>query len=132
LEEAMLNLDPAKLVVILLLALVVMGPEKMQSSARHFGALWRSVTEFREKAEQQVRDAMPDLDLPRIPTSPRGALAGYVSDLLTIPPATPSGSPVEVAAGAESLPRDHPPSVAAPRNVPRNPAAVQTDDVSMN
>ena len=48
----MLNLDPAKLVVILVLALVVMGPEKMQSSARHFGTLWRSVTEFREKAEQ--------------------------------------------------------------------------------
>lgn len=128
----MLNLDPAKLVVILVLALVVMGPEKMQSSARHFGALWRSVTEFREKAEQQVRDALPDLDLPRIPTSPRGALTGYVSGLLTTPPATPSGSPGEAAAEAEGPARDHPPSVATPRSVPRNPASVETDDVSMN
>ena len=128
----MLNLDPAKLVVILVLALVVMGPEKMQSSARHFGALWRSVTEFREKAEQQVREAMPDLDLPRIPTSPRGALAGYVTGLLTTPPATPPASPAEAAAGTESLTKDHPPSVATPRGVPRTPAAPQTDDVSMN
>jgi len=125
----MLNLDPAKLVVILVLALVVMGPEKMQSSARHFGSLWRSVTEFREKAEQQVREAMPDLDLPRIPTSPRGALAGYVTDLLTTPPTTPSA---EIATEAESLPRDHPPSVVTPRSVTRSPAALPTDDVSMN
>jgi Sec-independent protein translocase protein TatA len=127
----MLNLDPAKLVVILVLALVVMGPEKMQSSARHFGALWRSVTEFREKAEQQVRDALPDLDLPRIPTSPRGALAGYVNDLLTTTPATPSG-PAEAAAGAESAPSDHSPPLATRRSVAGNPASVQIDDVGMN
>jgi Sec-independent protein translocase protein TatA len=128
----MLNLDPAKLVVILVLALVVMGPEKMQSSARHFGALWRSVTEFREKAEQQVRDALPDLDLPKIPTSPRGALAGYVNDLLTSSPATPPGSPVEVAAGTEAVTRDRPPSTATTRSVAGNPASVQIDDASMN
>jgi hypothetical protein len=134
----MLNLDPAKLVVILVLALVVMGPEKMQSSARHFGALWRSVTEFREKAEQQVRDAMPDLDLPRIPTSPRGALAGYVNDLLTSSPATLPGAAVEVPDGAESVTRDRPPTettprrMAAPRSVAGNRASVQLDDASMN
>jgi hypothetical protein len=109
-----------------------MGPEKMQSSARHFGTLWRSVTEFREKAEQQVREAMPDLDLPRIPTSPRGALAGYVTDLFTTPPATPSASPAEIATEAESPPRDHPPSVVTPSSVPRSPAALPADDVSMN
>jgi Sec-independent protein translocase protein TatA len=118
----MLNLDPAKLVVILVLALVVMGPEKMQSSARHFGTLWRSVTEFREKAEQQVRDALPDLDLPRIPTSPRGALAGYVNELLTTPPAT----------GAESVTTDHPPAVTAAHARAGNRASVQPDDASMN
>jgi Sec-independent protein translocase protein TatA len=127
----MLNLDPAKLVVILVLALVVMGPEKMQSSARHLGALWRSVTEFREKAEQQVRDALPDLDLPKIPTSPRGALAGYVNDLLTTTPATPSG-PAEVAAGVESATSDHSPSVATRRSVTGNTSSIQIDDASMN
>src|SRR5580700_2446161 len=112
----MLNLDPAKLVVILVLALVVMGPEKMQSSARHFGALWRSVTEFREKAEQQVREALPDLDLPRIPTSPRGALAGYVSDLLSTPAAPSTSS--EAPATAESVTGNDPPSLATRRSLP--------------
>jgi Sec-independent protein translocase protein TatA len=130
----MLNLDPAKLVVILVLALVIMGPEKMQSSARHFGALWRSVTEFREKAEQHVREALPDLDLPRIPTSPRGALAGYVSDLLTTTPAAPAGSS-EAPAAAESVPGDDPPSLATRRSLPGSQvarAAVPIDDASMN
>ena len=126
----MLNLDPAKLVVILVLALVVMGPEKMQSSARHFGALWRSVTEFREKAEQQVREAMPDLDLPRIPTSPRGALAGYVNELLTSP-ATPSGLSTEEAGGTEGVTSNQSPAAAIPR-MPGATASVQMDDPSMN
>jgi Sec-independent protein translocase protein TatA len=93
----MLNLDPAKLVVILVLALVVMGPEKMQSSARHLGAMWRSLSEFREKAEQQVREALPDLDLPRIPASPRAAISGYVTDLLSSPTPTPSEAPAQAA-----------------------------------
>jgi Sec-independent protein translocase protein TatA len=127
----MLNLDPAKLVVILVLALVVMGPEKMQSSARHFGAMWRSVTEFREKAERQVREALPDLDLPRIPTSPRGALTGYVSDLL-ITPAQPSGPSTEADTARGTAAGDHPPSAAIPRSAPRNRVSVQADDASMN
>jgi Sec-independent protein translocase protein TatA len=128
-----LNLDPAKLVVILVLALVVMGPEKMQSSARHFGAMWRSVSEFREKAEQQVRDALPDLDLPRIPTSPRAAVTSYMTDLFTST-SSDSGASSEVtsvANGGEDAVARHDRS-ALTRRVAASNSSPPEDDVSMN
>jgi Sec-independent protein translocase protein TatA len=125
-----LNLDPAKIVVILVLALVVMGPEKMQSSARHFGAMWRSVSEFREKAEQQVREAMPDLDLPRIPTSPRAAVSGYVSDLLR--PQTSPTSNVEPEVTSVVSTGDVDARSALAHRVASPSAAPRADDVSMN
>ena len=76
-----MNLDPAKLGVILVVAFVIMGPENLQSSARHLGARWRSFNGLREKAEQQVRDAWADLELPHVPTSPRSAVSSYVTGL---------------------------------------------------
>jgi Sec-independent protein translocase protein TatA len=129
-----LNLDPAKLVVILVLALVVMGPDKMQSSARHFGTMFRSISEFREKAERQVRDALPDLDLPHIPTSPRAAVTSYVSDLLSSPHPTSSESPSQVDAVASVGDRQ---SIAERAVLTRRVAAPSAsaptkDDVSMN
>lgn len=130
----MLNLDPAKLIVILVLALVVMGPDKMQSSARHFGAMFRSISEFREKAERQVRDAMPDLDLPHIPTSPRAAVTSYVGDLLSSPHPTAAESPSQVEAVTTAEDRQ---SIAARSVLTRRVAAPGAsaptqDDVSMN
>jgi Sec-independent protein translocase protein TatA len=128
-----LNLDPAKLAVILVLAMVVMGPEKMQSSARHFGAMWRSVSEFREKAEQQVRDALPDLDLPRIPTSPRAVVTSYVTDLFSSSTPVSSEAPSHVVAvasgGAESTDAR---GELTRRVATSNPARPPEDDVSMN
>jgi Sec-independent protein translocase protein TatA len=129
-----LNLDPAKLVVILVLALVVMGPEKMQSSARHFGAMWRSLSEFREKAEQQVREALPDLDLPRIPTSPRAVVTSYVTDLLSSPSPTSSEAPTRVVAvtstGAEESTDAR--AVLVRRIAASSAASPRQDDVGMN
>jgi Sec-independent protein translocase protein TatA len=129
-----LNLDPAKLAVILVLAMVVMGPEKMQSSARHFGAMWRSVSEFREKAEQQVRDALPDLDLPRIPTSPRAVVTSYVTDLFSSSSPVSSESPSHVVAVASpgGGERADASEELTRRVATSNPARPPEDDVSMN
>jgi Sec-independent protein translocase protein TatA len=129
-----LNLDPAKIVVILVLALVVMGPEKTLSSARHFGAMWRQLTEFREKAERQVREALPDIDLPRIPTSPRRAVTSYVSELLTSPRPNPSESaPLVVdAAGSEAKKSADTSAVVTRRVAGSSRATPREDDVSMN
>ena len=76
-------LDPAKILMILVIALIVLGPEKLPRVARQLGAGWRELVKFRERMEAEVREALPDVDLPRIPTSPRAAVAGFLSDLTT-------------------------------------------------
>jgi sec-independent protein translocase protein TatB len=81
------NLDPAKILVILVVVLVVVGPEKLPRVARTLGAAWHEFTRVRQEVADEVRAALPDTgDLPRIPRIPsvRGTLTGFISD--TSPP----------------------------------------------
>ena len=64
------GLDPAKILVILIIALIVLGPDRLPTAARQLGGAWRELNRLREKFEEEVRAAVPDLDLPKIPTSP--------------------------------------------------------------
>ena len=54
-------LDPAKLLVILIVALVVLGPDKLPTVARQMGAAWGELRRFRERLETEVRGTFPDL-----------------------------------------------------------------------
>jgi len=54
-------LSPAKLLVILVVALVVLGPDKLPKVAKQLGSLWSDFRKFREKLESGVRDTFPDL-----------------------------------------------------------------------
>jgi TatA/E family protein of Tat protein translocase len=54
-------LSPAKLLVILVVALVVLGPEKLPKVARQIGNLWGDFRKFRERMESEVRGTFPDL-----------------------------------------------------------------------
>jgi sec-independent protein translocase protein TatB len=54
-------LDPAKLLVILIVALVVLGPDKLPGVARQMGAAWGEIRRFRERLETEVRGTFPDL-----------------------------------------------------------------------
>ncbi len=77
------NLDPAKLLVILVIALVVLGPERLPKLARQLGAAWRELTRMREQVTEEVRSAMPDFanELPPIPRIKPGSITGFLSDL---------------------------------------------------
>src|SRR5580658_2543504 len=57
----MLSLSPAKLLVLLVIALIVLGPEKLPQMARQLGALWGDLRRFRTRLESDVRGAFPDL-----------------------------------------------------------------------
>ncbi len=57
----MLSLSPAKLLVLLVIALIVLGPEKLPGVARHLGAAWGDLRRFRARLESDVRGAFPDL-----------------------------------------------------------------------
>jgi sec-independent protein translocase protein TatB len=54
-------LSPAKLLVVLLVAIVVLGPDKLPKVARQVGALWGDFRRFRERLETDVRGNFPDL-----------------------------------------------------------------------
>ena len=77
------GLDPAKIFLILVIALIVVGPERLPGVARQLGGMWRELNRMRDKFEQEVRAAVPDLDLPNIPTSPSRAITGYLTGLVS-------------------------------------------------
>jgi sec-independent protein translocase protein TatB len=57
----MLSLSPAKLLVILVIALIVLGPEKLPQMARQVGALWHDLRQWRGRIESEVRGTFPNL-----------------------------------------------------------------------
>jgi sec-independent protein translocase protein TatB len=57
----MLSLSPAKLVVVLVIALIVLGPEKLPQVARQLGGFWGDIRKWRAKLESEVRSTFPDL-----------------------------------------------------------------------
>lgn len=81
----MLNLDPGKLFVILVVALIVLGPERLPRVARQAGGIWRELNRYRDQVRDEVRSAIPDLDLPRIPRP-----SNMIASLLAEPASTVS------------------------------------------
>jgi TatA/E family protein of Tat protein translocase len=96
----MFNLDPGKLLIIGVVAILLLGPDKLPEVARQVGGAWRSFHQFRARMESEVRSNLPDLpstpDIARLaksPTallhhlsnvSPDGVSAGERSDLADI------------------------------------------------
>lgn len=57
----MFNIDPSKLLVIAVVMIIVLGPERIPHFARQVGGAWRSFSEFRQRMESEVRSSLPDL-----------------------------------------------------------------------
>jgi len=70
----MLDLSPAKLLVVLIVAMILLGPNKLPQVARQLGAGWRQLRSFHDRVDAEVRHNMPDLpstqDIARIARSP--------------------------------------------------------------
>lgn len=70
----MLSLSPLKLVIVLIVALVLVGPDKLPSLARQMGAAWKAFRGFSTRIEDEVRANLPDLpstgDIARFARSP--------------------------------------------------------------
>ena len=80
----MLNLDPGKLLVIGVVAIILLGPDRLPQVARQIGGAWKTFNEFRHRMETQVRDTMPDLpdtaEIARLARSP-SALLNHLSNM---------------------------------------------------
>jgi Sec-independent protein translocase protein TatA len=120
----MLNLDPAKLLVIAVVAVILLGPDRLPHLARQVGGAWRTFSDYRHRMEAQVRDSMPDLpssaEIARLARSP-SALLDHLSTMGSA--ADPSPLDTERARTdpvADTTPRD--PSVVRPRAPSPEPA----------
>jgi Sec-independent protein translocase protein TatA len=82
----MLNLDPAKLLVIAVVAVILLGPDRLPHVARQVGGYWRTFNEYRHRMESQMRESMPDLpssaEITRLARSP-SALLDHLSAMGT-------------------------------------------------
>mgnify|MGYP006269802909 CR=1 FL=1 len=70
----MLSLSPIKILIILLVVLLVVGPDKLPQIARQVGGAWRALKGLSSRVEEEVRSSLPDLpstgDLARYARSP--------------------------------------------------------------
>jgi sec-independent protein translocase protein TatB len=134
----MFNLDPGKLLVIAVVAIILLGPDRLPQVARQLGGAWRSFNEFRHRMESEVRNTMPDLpptsEIARLARSP-SALLNHLSNMSSDeepdgsfqPPALTDENGNGVAPGEVSVPaaapeRSDPPAPApAPARADRAP-----------
>jgi TatA/E family protein of Tat protein translocase len=98
-----LNLDPAKLLIIAVVAIILLGPDKLPQVARQAGAAWRSFNDFRHRMENEVRNSIPDLpsstEIARLARSPT-ALLDHLSNMA--PDGTDGSDGTESANGGPS------------------------------
>ena len=140
----MFNLDPAKLLIIAVVAVILLGPDKLPQVARQVGGAWRSFNEFRHRMETEVRGSIPDLpsttDIARLARSP-SALLNHLStmDGKGEDTAADAADGAATAAGATPETPSAPGTTSAPRTRPMTPPApmrpsddVVTGDPSLN
>lgn len=55
------NISPLKILIVAVIALVVLGPEKLPEMTRRAGQAWGDFRHFRESMESQVREVIGDV-----------------------------------------------------------------------
>jgi sec-independent protein translocase protein TatB len=69
-----LGLSPVRLLIIVVVALIVLGPDKLPQVAKQAGSLWHSLRSLQQRVEDEIREVAPDLprssDLVRYARSP--------------------------------------------------------------
>lgn len=70
----MLGLSPVRILIVVVVALIVLGPDKLPQVAKQAGALWHSLRSLQQRVEDEIREVAPDLprssDLVRYARSP--------------------------------------------------------------
>jgi len=92
-----LFLDPEKLLVVLVLALVVLGPDKLPKFASQAGSYWGEFRRWRVRLEQEARNVFPDLpDVSEIAQVTRSPMS-YLNRLADRQDAIPVEASPEIA-----------------------------------
>jgi Sec-independent protein translocase protein TatA len=74
----MLSLSPVKILIIVAVVVILLGPDKLPEVAHKLGTYWQTLRRFQQRVESEVRGALPDLpstgDIARMARSPLSAL----------------------------------------------------------
>jgi sec-independent protein translocase protein TatB len=69
-----LGLSPVRLLIIVVVALIVLGPDKLPQVAKQAGSMWHTLRSLQQRVEDEIREVAPDLprssDLVRYARSP--------------------------------------------------------------
>jgi TatA/E family protein of Tat protein translocase len=125
-------LSPVKLMVIVAVVLLLMGPDKLPEVAHRLGSSWRALKRLQERVESEVRDALPDLpstgDIARIVRSPINLL-NQLSDSVDAKEAAELRKNAPAVPPAEAAPLITPPSRPTPA---RTESSTLPPDPSLN
>ena len=136
----MFSLSPIKILVIVAVILVVLGPDKLPQVARQIGQAWRSLRTLQAKIESEVREVVPDLptsaDIARFARSPvnlLNSLADKVTEATTLDTSLSGDiiTPDEPTPIEESPPEFTPPYVPV-HHVQPTPVFPTSNDPSLN
>lgn len=133
----MFDLTPVKILLVLVVAVVLVGPQKLPQVARQMGAGWRRLQAFREQVDHDIREHVPDLpssqEIARYARSPAALLehlARIDEPLVEDPGAAPTdpgtawpedpGLTAPAPAPAHSVPEE--PGPPAPPPAPDDPS----------
>lgn len=101
--------------VIVAVALLLLGPDKLPEVAQKLGSSWRALKRIQERVEAEVREAIPDLpstgDIARIARSPVNLLNELADRVVSREAETPAG---EAATTQEFGPTLHEPESIVP------------------
>lgn len=121
----MFGVNPIKIMVIVVVILLLLGPDKLPEVAHKLGTSWRAVKRLQERVESEVREALPDLpstgDIARMARSPVNLL-NQLADQAEARDAPGPGPGLKGPIGVE--PTSAPPLLKPP---PTAPSTQRTD-----
>lgn len=135
----MLDLSPAKLLIVFIVVVVLLGPNRLPEVARQLGAGWQRLRDFHQRVDQEIRKSIPDLpssqDLARLARSP----VSLLNELVPMPSVDPLTVDRDAPKADPSAPEGpSAPSTAAGQTARDTPGAgamwpvLPSDDPGMN
>jgi len=130
-----LGLSPVRLLIVAVVGLIVLGPDKLPQFARQAGSLWHSLRNLQQKVEDEIHQAVPDLprsaDLVRYARSPV-SLLNQLADKVQADKASEGVAGTEDPAAAEAPGWDPPDDGPAPVEHDPDRPHVAWGDPSLN
>ncbi len=100
----MFDLSPLKILIIVAVIMLVMGPDKLPEVAQRLGAGWRALKGIQQRVESEVREAIPDLptasEIARLARSPV-SLLNQLADRVAAPEPDETAAPSEASAAPD-------------------------------